>query len=278
MRLLGALPVAALLFSALDGSAAAQTLTYVLKPGSSIASICRGCKPGAPQALTGTFDLTPLPLDGTIGVAAITNVNFTAPSLTIGGNGFIQRFDEQHHALVIDMRLGDEHVLLSGGKSQFGEDHAIRAVLTSRGSPSRRYVLVLSAAPRGGGEHDADYDGVPDSGDNCATMPNADQRDDDSDGVGNPCDLCSDGTTGSPVGPDGCRTDQLCPCHATMAGASWEDQGAYLRCVSRSLRTLRRLGLISRGDAIKALRKAGRSSCGRTVVASCAAAALAGAS
>lgn len=278
MRWVCASVEAALLVFSLTRCATAQTLTYVLKPGSSIASICRDCKPPAapPQALTGSFDVTPLPVDGTIGVAAITNVNFTAPNLTIGGNGFIQRFSDQHHALGIEMRLGEERVLLSG-KSQFGGDRTIRAVLTSRGEGSRKYVLVLSASPSGGGEHDADYDGVADSTDNCATMPNADQRDDDADGVGNPCDTCSDGTSGSPVGPDGCRTDQLCPCHATMAGAPWENQGAYLRCVARSLRTLRRTGQMSRGDAIKALRQAGRSSCGRTVIASCCPAGFAGA-
>ena len=270
MRWVRALLAAAFLLLCLSHFAAAQTLTYVLRSGSSIATVCRDCKPppGPPQPLSGSFDVTPLPVGGTIGVAAITNVKFTAPNLTVGGNGFIQRFDDQHHALVIEMQIGDERVLLNGGKSQWGEDRAIRAVMTSRGDPSRRYVLVLSASPTGGGgAHDADFDGVPDATDNCATMPNADQRDDDSDTVGNPCDTCSDGTTGGPVGPDGCRTDQLCPCHATMAGAAWENQGAYLRCVTRSLRALRRTGQASRSDAIKALRKAGASGCGRTVIA-----------
>ena len=64
----------------------AQTLTYVLRPGSSIATTCRDCNPlpGPPQVLTGSFDLTPRPVDGRLGVAAITNVHFTAPNLTIG--------------------------------------------------------------------------------------------------------------------------------------------------------------------------------------------------
>jgi hypothetical protein len=168
---------------------------------------------------------------------------------------------------VIEMHIGGERILLNSGKSQFGQNGAIRAIMTSRGDPSRRYVLVFLASPIETGERDADYDGVPDSTDNCPRMPNADQRDDDSDSVGNPCDTCSDGTAGSPVGPDGCRTDQSCPCHASMTGVVWEDQGAYLRCVAHSLRVLRRTGQMSRGDAIKALRKAGRSSCGRTVVA-----------
>ena len=268
--ILAALPVAILVL--LFGPAArAQTLTYVLKPGSSIALICRdGCEPSAsrPQALTGTFDVTPMPVGGAGGVAAISSLQLSAPNLSIGGNGFIQRQQDNHLALVIEAQVKDQRVLLASGKSHFGEGRAIRAVLASRNDQPRRYVLVLSASPAGGGENDADHDGVPDSADNCATMPNADQRDDDDDKIGNPCDACSDGSTGLPVTPDGCRFDQRCPCHATVDGAPWKTSAAYLRCVARSLRVLRRTGQMSRSDAVKALRKAGRSGCGHPIVAS----------
>jgi hypothetical protein len=37
---------------------------------------------------------------------------------------------------------------------------------------------------------DTDGDGIPDSSDNCPTVPNANQQDSDSDGVGNVCDNC----------------------------------------------------------------------------------------
>jgi hypothetical protein len=251
-------------------SAQAQTLTYVLKPGSSIASICRNCDipPGPPQPLTGSFDVTPMPVNGAFGVAAISNLQLAAPSFAIGGNGFIQRHPDSRMALVIDAQLKDERVLLSSGKSHFREGRAIQAVLASRGSQGARYVLVLSASPVGGVDSDADHDSVADTIDNCPTMPNSDQRDDDEDSVGNPCDGCSDGSRGLPVTPDGCRFDQLCPCHVTTSGVPWENPAAYLRCVARSLRILRRTDQMSRGDAIKALRQAGRSGCGRPIVAS----------
>jgi len=250
--------------------AQAQTLTYVLKAGSSIASTCRDCgaPPLAPQPLTGSFDITPMPVDGALGVAALSNLQFSAPSFSIGGNGFIQRQQDSRMTLVIDAQLKDEQVLLTGAKSHFAEGRAIRAVLASHVDQGRRYVLVLSASPVGEGDNDADHDGVSDTQDNCATMPNADQRDDDEDSVGNPCDACSDGSLGLPVSPDGCRFDQVCPCHVSSSGAPWVSPAAYLRCVARSLRTLRRTGQMSRSDAVKALRQAGRSGCGRPIVAS----------
>lgn len=41
----------------------------------------------------------------------------------------------------------------------------------------------------GTGPVDTDNDGVPDTGDNCPTVPNQDQNDNDGDGVGDVCDL-----------------------------------------------------------------------------------------
>jgi hypothetical protein len=209
-----------------------------------------------------------MPVDGARGVAAISNLQLNASGFSVGGNGFIQRQHDSRMALVIEAQLKDERVLLTSGKSLFGEGRALRAVLASRGDQPYRYVLVLSASPVGGGDNDADHDSVDDTADNCPTMPNADQRDDDEDSVGNPCDGCSDGSTGLPVTPDGCRIDQVCPCHVNVSGTPWENPPAYLRCVARSLRILRRTGQLSRSDAVKALREAGRSGCGRPIVAS----------
>jgi len=52
-------------------------------------------------------------------------------------------------------------------------------------------VLGLVACPNPQQQlSDTDSDGVPDSSDNCASAPNADQADGDSDGVGDVCDGC----------------------------------------------------------------------------------------
>ncbi len=59
------------------------------------------------------------------------------------------------------------------------------------------YVFHLGCA-------DADKDGVPDSGDNCPLVPNADQTDSDGDGVGDACDQCPGTAAGAPVDTAGC--------------------------------------------------------------------------
>lgn len=251
-------------------SAAAQTLTYVLRPGSSIAGRCRQCDtpPRPPEPLTGSFDVTPLPLNGVRGVAAITNLKLHSATFALSGNGFLQQVGAQGDALAVEVHFDDKSLLFTSGKSHLVSDRGIRAVMTSHlGRDS--YVLVLSASPLDDGERDADHDGVPNTSDNCPTMPNADQLDDDEDGIGNPCDACSAGGEGGPVTREGCRVDQLCPCHVDRAGSAWEDQASYLRCVAAGIRTIRRSGDLSRSDAVKMLRRAGRSSCGRTIIARC---------
>jgi hypothetical protein len=61
---------------------------------------------------------------------------------------------------------------------------------------------------------DADDDGIHDDGDNCPSVANVGQMDDDTDSVGNPCDLCRS-TPGS-------RTNDGCP----AGGATGADAGA----------------------------------------------------
>ena len=50
------------------------------------------------------------------------------------------------------------------------------------------WLMGWSSVLMAGVVGDTDNDGIPDSADNCYLQPNADQRDTDGDGFGNPCD------------------------------------------------------------------------------------------
>ena len=76
---------------------------------------------------------------------------------------------------------------------------------------------------------DADGDGVLDASDNCPTVPNADQADADSDGLGDPCDPDDDGDgiddTAPPASADQCKKGG----YASFNNPSFRNQG---QCVS----------------------------------------------
>ncbi len=250
-------------------TAVAGTVHYVLNPGSSVTSVCNRCSapPTSAERLEGGFDVTVLPVSSTFDVAAVTNVSLTSRSLTVTGNGFLQRLGLDRQAMVLDTRVNDEKALLTSGRSQHADSRDITIVLSSGRTGQRIYVLVISASPVAGTQPDGDGDGVPDAQDNCPATPNPDQRDTDGDGLGDACDHCPGTAAGSLVTRDGCSIDQLCPCDGPTNGGAWDNQSAYLRCVSEATRSLRRQGQMSRGDSLQLLRRAAHSGCGRTVVA-----------
>jgi len=55
---------------------------------------------------------------------------------------------------------------------------------------------------------DTDHDGIGDVCDNCPTAPNADQNDEDNDTVGDVCDQCPNTNAGAEVDPAGCAASQ----------------------------------------------------------------------
>jgi hypothetical protein len=250
-------------------AAVAGSQHYVLNAGSKITAVCNGCvaPPSRPEQLSGSFDVTILPVESSGEVAAVTNVQLGSPSFVITGNGFLQRLGDDRQAMVIDAWVNDERALLSSGRRQPVDPGGITMVLSSGRATRQTYVLVLSASVAGPQLPDADGDGVPDGEDNCPLVANPAQADTDGDGVGDACDLCPDTPAGSLITPDGCSIEQLCPCGGPTPDSEWESPDQYLRCVAGATRILRRAGRLSRAQSLVILRRAAHSGCGRIIVA-----------
>jgi len=247
----------------------ADTRHFVLNAGSSVTSVCNNCAaaPKIPEPLTGSFDVTVLPLSSVYDVAAVTNVQLVSDSYTISGNGFVQRLGPDRQAMVLDADINGSAVLLTSGRRQHADPGSITIILSSSRKGERTYVLVISASPVNDPEPDVDGDGVPDARDNCPMVANPGQEDEDGDGVGDECDECSGTLPGAPVTETGCSAAQLCPCDSSASGTQWKSQLDYLRCVAKAGRELYRAGQLSVAGRRNLLRRALRSGCGRTVVA-----------
>jgi hypothetical protein len=246
----------------------AGTQHYVLNSGSSITSLCNTCgePPAPPEPLTGSFDVTILPVSSASDVAAVTAVNLSSVRHTLGGHGFLQRIGPDRQAMVLEADIDGGKVLLTSGRRQHAAGSDVTIILSSSRTGEHTYVLVLSASPVNDQPADVDGDGVPDAQDNCPSVANSDQSDSDGDGVGDTCDQCP-GTTDELVTRQGCSIAQLCPCEGPASGRQWEGQTDYLRCVARATRTFRRSGQMSRTESLQLLRRASSSGCGRTVIA-----------
>lgn len=267
-RLMGVLVAVACCVLSSEATVLAGTRHYVLNLGSSITSMCNTCgePPAVPEPLTGSFDVTVLPMSSASDVAAVTAVNLSGTQHTLGGHGFLQRIGADRQAMVLEAEINGNKVLFTSGRRQHAGDGDITIILSSPRAAEHTYVLVISASPVNDHPLDTDGDGVADAQDNCPSVANRDQRDSDGDGIGDACDQCP-GTTEALVTQQGCSIAQLCPCEGPATDRQWESQTTYLRCVARATRTFRRSGQMSRAESLDALRRASRSGCGRTVIA-----------
>lgn len=271
LRLVGAALLAVGLVATWLTPAAADTRRYLLSPGSSITAVCLPCNeaPAPPEPLSGWFEVTVVPGQTLVDFAAVTGVDLSSESHSVVGQGFLQTVGPDRQAMVLDVRIDGETVLLSSGQRQVVSPTGIAIVLSSPRAAAKTYLLVLSASEVAPDGPDFDADGILDSADNCPHLANPDQRDGDGDGVGDDCDACPATPAGavSPLTADGCALVDLCPCDGPRAGGEWTGPRGYLRCVSRATRAWRAQGRLSREESIAVMRRAARSGCGRMLVA-----------
>jgi len=248
--------------------ALAAAVHYVLGAGSAITPICRTCgqRPALAESLTGSFDVNLLPMPGGVQITAVTGVDWHAASFAIKGSGFLQA-DPANGRLVLEARINGTAMSLTSDKQVQIDPASISVVLHSPSNQPIGYLLTLVAQRGGANEPDTDGDSIPDQRDNCPAVPNFDQHDADGDGIGDACDSCPSTPAGELVLPNGCSVSQACPCQGPAPNVEWVDQHAYVRCVGRALRTLRRQGKASRHDVVTLVRRAVDSGCGRTVLA-----------
>ncbi|OFV91080.1 MAG: hypothetical protein A3J75_02640 [Acidobacteria bacterium RBG_16_68_9] len=264
-----ALVLGAVLLVTAPVSGRAATVHYVLTAGSRIVESCDRCgvDPPLSEPLSGSFDLTAMPLPSESPVDAVTGVDWRSPSFVIGGSGFLQRLNSDQLAIVIDARVNGVSTLLTTGRRQRPVPGDLHLVLVTPGDAGRQLMLTIVAVPVPPNGPDGDADGVLDSVDNCPKTTNADQADGDRDGVGDACDACDATEPRSPVLDDGCAPEQICACDGPSLEEEWTNQRAYVQCIGRVLKGLRRQGKISRSDLVRMMRAAVESGCGRRVLA-----------
>ncbi len=142
------------------------------------------------------------------------------------------------------------------------------------GCPADPLKIAPGICGCGQEDGDSDHEGLADCVDNCPAVSNPQQEDGDRDGQGDACDAdddndgvldAADACPGTPaaavVDPRGCSIAQQCPCAGP--GRPWQNQGAYVSCVSRAAEALLALGRITSTEKDGIVKAATRSSCGR---------------
>jgi hypothetical protein len=249
--------------------AGAATVHYVLTGESRLALFCQGCDPNrvASEPLTGSFDVTEMPVPSDYAVDAVTGLHVQSATSTVTGSGFLQRLDTDRMAMVLQSRLNGLEVLLTSGRRQPARAGEIRMLLASPHGAQSGVRLTLVAVPAAAHGDDADGDGIEDTADNCPLLANPTQIDSDGDGVGDACDLCPATPAGDAVLTDGCSLGQKCPCDGPSPDQEWASQHAYVDCVATQLKALRRQGHLGKSEVRLLLEDAVHSGCGRRVLA-----------
>ena len=219
----------------LPGALCANTVHYVLTAESRLALFCQGCDPNpvASEPISGSFDVTEMPVPADYAVDAITGLHLQSASNTITGTGFLQRLGADRMAMVVKGNLNGLAVLLTSGRRQPARPGEIRMQLTSPKGAQSGLRLTIVAVPAAANGDDADADSIGNEVDNCAQVANPAQTDVDADGSGDACDQCPDTPLTDTVIADGCSLGQQCPCDGPTLGSGVGRASATTSSASR---------------------------------------------
>jgi hypothetical protein len=263
------LAVVALIICAMPTAVLARTVRYVLTAESRLALFCQGCDPNqvAAEPLTGSFDVTEMPVPNQYAVDAVTGLTVRSAHNSISGTGFLQRLGADRMAMVVHGQLNGIGIVLTSGRRQPARAGEIRMQLASPRGAQSGVRLTLVARPAKDDGDDADGDGVVDLLDNCSHIANAVQGDADADGVGDACDGCAATPASDTLISSGCSLGQRCPCDGPQPDREWKSQRDYVQCVARELKELRQRQHLGKSEVRLLLQDAVRSGCGRRVIA-----------
>ena len=231
---------------------AAELITYTLARGSSITYAQVGNQPPVTEPLTGSFDWTRCPDDG-------TDLCFDALRFDLESPSFITQVAPLRNDLATAVIRGtnvtcfgekvDVLFKASGEMLTTAWIYTGNACGTYEGLPERptrlfytdlvfegvgMMNLVAFAGP------DSDGDGVPDSADACpGTAPHA----------------AVDGA--------GCSIEQLVPCAGPRSGGRWKNHGQYVVALMKTAKAFQKQGLITKDQLRSITRAAVHSRCGK---------------
>jgi hypothetical protein len=236
---------------------AAETVTYLLVPGSALTVYSNGVTIG-PEPVTGSFDwvgcgevndsvcfdTTRLDFQ-----SASFSIQLHAPNELVGGIAFINvpLFDEAVDAPGIVTGVAEMiSVYREGTVSEYPE-----GVYSDRAwYPLSLEYPDLRIMPLGGGYY-------------FAALEIKAVADRDRDGVPDDIDECPDTSAGAVVDQHGCSIDQLVPCAGPVSGGTWKNHAKYVGAVAETAKAFERAGMMTANEMRAVVRAAMGSDCGK---------------
>jgi len=162
------LACAALVLCLATTAPAGEAVPYALIPRSTILQVCTECTEpaGRPEALNGSFFLTPVNLADGAQIEAMTDVRWESASYRLSGSGFVQYTKEGRLQVEIKATINGEELHLRATRRQVTRDGVFSVVLATPRDARIGYLIVLTARMEATPVADGDFDGVGDQKDN----------------------------------------------------------------------------------------------------------------